>query len=227
MLTLLRGASKRAFLVSLVLSLSACAGSTGTYVPPATGVPPGYMEVAFDVAGPLKFTKYQYLFVLNTSGNGLTPEASAHQTNWQAYSFMLQASGNGGSPIARAIEFVKNPSNPKATPAFQPLITTPQQFAFTAKSGGAGTEFTILFQRSIFSNGLAPQPPVATTWLFNAFTVPSSGSGTIDSMGSCPSCFASPKLPIGEVFAQTIPAAQKHAIDPSAEIVSIAVANNP
>ncbi len=108
------------------------------------------MSVKFDVGGQFNFSSYQYWVVFNTSGNGLTPDTHPFQSNWNAYSSALEVAGVGGATFARAIQFVKNPSNPHAPPAFLPLITTPQQFQYTANSNGTGTEFSILFQRSIF-----------------------------------------------------------------------------
>ena len=151
------------------------------------GAPEGYMSVFFDVAQPFNFSNYQYWIVFNTSGNGLTPGTQPFLNNWAAYSEAIEVAGNGGSAFARAVQFVKNPSNPHIPPAFLTLYTTPQQLQFNVNSNGSGTEFNVIFQRSIFLGPLASPAPLAANWLFNGFTTQASVQNNlvfVDSMGA-------------------------------------------
>ena len=196
------------------------------------------MSVKFDVGGQFNFSSYQYWVVFNTSGNGLTPDTHPFQSNWNAYSSALEVAGVGGATFARAIQFVKNPSNPHAPPAFLPLITTPQQFQYTANSNGTGTEFSILFQRSIFNSILkspGPSPtPISPVWYFNAFTTQANPSNQlifIDSMGAggpVDPQWNSPPLDVRQCTDQTYYALSSGLqIDPPAQILSVEVGNNP
>ncbi len=195
------------------------------------------MSVKFDVAAQFNFSSYQYWVVFNTSGNGLTPDTHPFQSNWAAYSGALEIAGAGGATFARAIQFVKN-SNPHIPPAFVPVITTPQQFQYTANSNGTGTELTIIFQRSIFNSIIqspAPSPtPLANNWLFNAFTTQANNQNQlvyIDSMGAggpVDPQYNSPTLPTLQCFDDPLYALSSGLqIDPPAQIVSVEIANNP
>jgi hypothetical protein len=182
------------------------------------GIAPGYMKIKFDVAAPLKFSNYQYQVILNTTGSGKTPEAKS----WAGFSFGLETNRRSGVPSADAVAFIRN-KDPHLPPAQFIIAVTPRQFKFTANSNRAGTEFTILFQRSIFN---AFERLKSYTWLFNAFT--NSESGFVDSMGSCGSCFVSPNLSVHKAFDERIFASSKpKGIEPSAKIVSVEFANNP
>ncbi len=154
------------------------------------------MVVKFDVAAPFNFSNYQYWIVFNTTGNGLTPDTFPFNNNWAAYSAGIKVGGAGGATYAVVGQWVRN-TNPASPPTFLPLGTTPQQLQYTANSNGSGTEFTVLFQRQIFTP-IAPTPspadiaakrisvarqfaatpspsptptllPFATNWTFNAF----------------------------------------------------------
>ena len=150
-------------LVVTAFIVAAC-GRQVTPNPPdlgAGGAAPGFMSVKFDVAAPFNFSSYQYWVVFNTSGNGLTPDTHPFQSNWAAYDAALEVAGVGGATYARVIQFRKDPSNPHIPPQFLPVITTPQQFQYNANSNGTGTEFSIVFQRSVFipvSPGPSPTP---------------------------------------------------------------------
>jgi hypothetical protein len=198
------------------------------------GAPEGYMSVFFDVSGQFNFSNYQYWIVFNTSGNGLTPGTQPFLNNWAAYSEAIEVAGNGGSTFARAVQFVKNPTNPHIPPAFITLPTTPQQLQYNANSNGTGTEFNVIFQRSVFI-GVQPSPsPLAANWLYNAFTTQASVQNNlvfVDSMGAGgpnPPQYNSPALPTYTCFDQTNYALSSGLqIDPPADIVSTEVANNP
>jgi hypothetical protein len=182
-------------------------------------IAPGYMKVSFEVAAPLQFSKYQYAVIFNTTGSGKTPESNS----WAGYSFALQTNRQSGEPSAEAVAFVRS-RNPHVPPAQFVIGTTPRQFTFTAYSNGAKTQFTILFQRSIFD--AFERREKSSAWLFNAFS--NSKNGFVDSMGSCGSCFVSPKLSVDQAFDKTIMASKKpKGIEPSAKIVSVEFANNP
>jgi len=183
------------------------------------GIASGYMKIQFSVAGPLKFSAYQYQVILNTTGSGKTPEANS----WVGYSFALETNRQSGVPSAEAVAFIRN-DNPHVPPAQFVIGVTPRQFKFTASSNRAGTEFTIQFRRSIFNH--FERGMKSSTWLFNAFT--NSKSGFVDSMGSCGGCFVSPKLSVDKAFDEKILASSEpKGIEPSAKIVSVEFANNP
>jgi hypothetical protein len=197
------------------------------------GAPAGYMSVFFDVSQPFNFSNYQYWIVFNTSGNGLTPGTQPYLNNWAAYSAAIEVAGNGGSTFARAVQFVKN-QNTHIPPAFITLPTTPQQLQYNANSNGSGTEFNVIFQRSVFI-GVQPSPsPLAANWVYNAFTTQASVQNNlvfVDSMGAGgpnPPQYNSPALPTYTCFDQTNFALSSGLqIDPPAQIVSTEVANNP
>jgi hypothetical protein len=196
------------------------------------------MTVKFDVAGQFNFSSYQYWVIFNTSGNGKTPLTNPQQTNWAAFSSGTVTGGSGGATFANAVQFVKN-SNPVIPPVFFHLGPTPQQFQYIANSNGTGTEFSITFQRSIFSNVQAspsPSPsPLSPIWQFNAFVTQATLQNQLvflDSMGSggpTDVSFVSPQLDIRQCFDQTFFKQQdiNPPSDPSAQIVSIEIANNP
>lgn len=198
------------------------------------------MAAYFDVASPFTFSNYQYMFVFNTTGSGVTPSVQTLQTNWAGYSFALIALGNGATAYAKPVQFVKN-ANKNISPAWLPLGTTPQQFSFNPNNNGAGTEFSMLFKQSIFKGISSPSPgpsptssalPYARTWTFNAFVTQASSQGPwafYDSMGPggpVPPDFVSPTLCITEPFDNTYYAFFTPG-DPSAQIVSVEIANNP
>lgn len=138
---------------------------------------------------------------------------------------MLETGGKNNRPYATAIALIKNPAH--LPPEQVRIGTKPAQFSFTANSNGARTEFTILFQRSIFG-GIPHQLRVTKSWRFNAFSYDTSEHLIVDSMGRCAKCFTSPNLLVNEAFDKTIGASQKPSgIDPSAKIVSMGFTNNP
>ena len=208
------------------LLLAACGGS-GTALPAApgsNGVAPGYMRVAFTVAGRLDFSKYSYWVVLNTSGNGRTPEAGLDRVSWAAYSFAFKVDQVAGSPsFVQAIEFIKRPGVP---PAMLGLHPTPAQLQYVANGSASGGAFTITFARSLLSGHGAS---VSDAWLFNAYTLSvDSNVGVHDTMGRCSTCFVSPALDVDRVFDRTVPAqSNAEAIPAAARIVSVAFDNDP
>jgi hypothetical protein len=193
------------------------------------------MAVFFDTAAPFNFSNYQYMIVLNTTGSGVTPSTDTLQTNWAGWSFAMVARGNGVSSFAEPVEFVRSNQNPHVPPYWQILGTTPQQFSYNLNANGTGSEFSILAQRRIFNNP-SPSPSPSSTpsnvWTFNAFTTqPSQGQLVfVDSMGAggpIDPQFVSPKLCMTEPFDNTYYALDTQISDPSAEIVSVEIANNP
>ncbi|HVN69629.1 MAG TPA: hypothetical protein VMU38_08290 [Candidatus Binatia bacterium] len=228
------------FVIVLVTAfiVSAC-GRQVTPNPPGLGpggAPPGYMSVFFDTAAPFNFSNYQYLIVLNTTGSGVTPSTDTLQTNWAGYSFALVALGNGVSTYAEPIQFVRSNNNPHIPPAWLRLGTTPQQFSYNLDNNGTNTEFSMLVQKSIFkgipSPNPSPTPTPSNVWTFNAFVTQANGQGQwtfLDSMGAggpIDPQFVSPKLCMTEPFDNTYYAYYTPS-DPSAQIVSVEIANNP
>jgi hypothetical protein len=165
----------------------------------------------------------------------LTPDTQPFNNNWAAYSEGIEVVGNGGATSAHAFQFVKNSSNPHIPPHFQLLPTTPQQLQYNSDSNGSGTEFNVIFQRSIFLGIPQPSPsPLPANWTYNAFTTQANVQNNlsfVDSMGAGgpnPPQYASPVLPTYQCFDQTFfSLASGLQIDPPAEIVSVEIANNP
>lgn len=179
----------------------------------AGGAPPGFMSITFDVAGQLNFSSYDYWLVFNTDGtNGQTPSTQPQFNNWAGYSFAIEVGGTAGAgTYANAYQFVKN-SNPAIPPYAQVLGTTPTLLQYNPNSNGGGTEFTVIFSRSIFrgifvSPTPSPTPTPKTTptpkssgspsptpsptaapliWRFNAFTTQASQGNWVflDSLGT-------------------------------------------
>ena len=81
-------ASGLGFIAISAVALCVCAcGRQVVPNPPglgAGGAPPGYVALTFDVAAPFNFSNYEYMFVFNTSGSGVTPSTDTFQTNWAA-----------------------------------------------------------------------------------------------------------------------------------------------
>ncbi len=231
------------FVIVLVTAfIVAACGRQVTPNPPGLGpggAPPGYLNVFFDTASPFNFSQYQYMIVFNTSGNGLTPSTDTLQTNWAGYSFALIALGNGVSSFAEPIQFVRSNQNPHIPPAWLRLGTTPQQFSYNLDVNGTGSEFSILVKKSVLNGVASPSPSPSPTgtpsniWTFNAFSTQASSQGTwqfYDSMGAggpIDPQFVSPKLCMLQQFDNTYYAIFTGGQDPSAQIVSIEIANNP
>ena len=234
-------ALKRRHLFTLVLAAATLFVACGRQVTPnppglgAGGAPPGYIAFFFNAGGPFNFGKYQYMFVLNTTGSRVTPSTDTSQTNWAGYSFNLIALGNGGASSAEVVYLAHN-SNPHIPPRWLPLGTTPQTFSYNLNTNGTGTEFSMIAKRTIFNYNPSPSPsPTASPsnlWTFNAFVTQASGSGQwlfYDSMGfggPIDPQFVSPTLCMTEPFDNTYTALYP-AADPSGDIVSVEIANNP
>lgn len=193
------------------------------------------MAIFFNTAGAFNFSQYQYMVVLNTTGDGRTPSTDAIQTNWDGYSFAIVARGNGVSAFAQAIQFIRSNQNPHIPPGLLPLGTTPQTFSFNLDANGTATEYSILAQKRIFSATPGPSPtPTSNVWTFNAFTTQANQQGQwtfYDSMGAggpVDPQWNSPHLDMRTCFDNTYYALNTQGIqDPAAQIVSIEFANNP
>jgi hypothetical protein len=232
------------FLGTLVAALFAVAcGRQVTPNPPGLGpggAPPGYLSFIFDTMAPFNFSNYQYMFVVNTSGSGLTPSTDAVQTNWAGYSFALVARGNGISSFAQFVQLVPAKIG-KGPPGWVVLGTAPQLFSYNLNSNGTGTEFSLLVSHSVFDGIASPSPGASATptpasqWKFNAFTTqqgPSQGNWYfLDSMGAggpVDPQYVSPTLCVTEPFDQTFyPVSGFQPPDPSSQIASVEIANNP
>jgi hypothetical protein len=228
------------FVIVLVTAfIVAACGRQVTPNPPglgAGGAPPGYFSVFFDVASPFNFSQYQYMVVLNTTGSRVTPSTDTLQTNWNGYSYALIALGNGIATFAEPVAFLRN-SNPHISPAWVRLGTTPTLFSYNLNNNGSNTEFSILAKRSIFNAPPSPLPSPSATpsnvWTFNAFVAQASSQGVwyfYDSMGAggpVDPQFVSPVLCMSEPFDNTYYALNSQIQDPSAQIVTIQIANNP
>jgi len=186
------------------------------------------MSVKFDVAAKLDFSKYRYLIVLNTSGNGLTPETQPQRSDWLAYSYVIETDGKDKSSVAGVWQYLAFPECPTCVPAYIALLTTTAQFQYIPDSNGSGTEFSVVIDRAILSDTM----PFSTRWHFNAFTLRvasgSHESALVDSMGRCGSCFVSPVLPTTASFDRVIRAeGSAKAIPAAARIASVEFSNTP
>jgi hypothetical protein len=200
--------------------LTACGGASQSL--PGQGAAPiraGFMRATFHVAGPLDLARYRYEIVFNTSGDGLTPEFGQHGS-WAGYSDAIVATIAKNGAYAEVIQYVPN-RNPHIPPTQLHLGVTPTEFQFNANSDGTNAAFTVTFERSILN---ANNVKVTNSWQFNAATI--GKKGVADSMGSCATCFTSPKLNVSTMFDQTIDAAASSA-PPSARIVDVEFANQP
>jgi hypothetical protein len=200
------------------------------------GTLPGQMAVTFDVAAPFNFSSYQYWVIFDTTGDGKTPSTQPYVDKWAGYSSGIEVSGNGGSTYAAAYQFVKNPSQPHARPGFVRIITTPQQMQYLFNDSGAGSEFTVIFNRNIFTSiaNNPSQQPLARNWTYNAFTTQASTLGQLlflDSMGqggAGPPQYTSPWLNTWQCFDNPYTAYfTGQQLNPAAQITSVEIANNP
>ncbi len=178
------------------------------------------------------------MFVLNTTGSGVTPSTDTIQTNWNGYSFALIALGNGFSSYAEPVALIHN-SNPHIAPAWLRLGTTPQTFSYNLNNNGTGTEFSILAQRKIFNYNASPSPSPSPSsspsslWTFNAFVAQAQPGGQwyfLDSMGAggpTDPQFVSPILDMNQCFDNTYYALDSQIQDPASQIVTVEIANNP
>jgi hypothetical protein len=225
------------FFLGTTLAVGAC-GRQITPDPPnlgAGGAPPGFMSITFDVAGQMNFSNYQYWVVFNTTGtNGQTPSTFPSNNNWAGFAFAIEVGGAAGSGTsANAYEFQKN-SNSHIPPNLGPLGTTPALMQYNPDSNGTGTEFTVIFSRSIFRGDLATPAPVGQIWLFNAFTTQANTQGQwqcMDSMGNGGPIgpqYVSPTLNVSQSFDTTFYARYSDAqMDQGAQITQITLGNNP
>lgn len=228
------------FAFGFVLMLSVIAVACGRQVTPnppglgAGGAPPGYFAVFVNVAQPFNFTTYQYMLVLNTTGDRHTPSTDTYQTNWDGYSYAVVARGNGVSTFAQAIQFIRSNKNPHIPPAPFPIITTPQTFSYNLNQNGSGTEFEVLSQKRVFvSPGPSPTASPSNMWTFNAFVTQANTVGRwtfVDSMGQggpIDPQFVSPVLCMSEPFDNIYNARYSPPSNPSAQITTVEIANNP
>lgn len=229
---------QRVAFVSIIVAavgVAAC-GRQVTPNPPGLGpggAPPGYIGVFFNVAGTLNFSSYRYIVVFNTTGDGRTPSTDTLQTNWDGYSYAIAALGNGFATFAQAVQFRRSTINPHIPPVWFPLHTTPQLFSFNLNANGTGTEFSVLAQRRIFSSPGPSPSPTSNVWTFNGFVAQVNGSGEWlfnDSMGAggpTDPQWVSPKLCMTEPFDTVFNSLGFVPPDPSSQITTIEIANNP
>ena len=222
--------------VFVVAFIVAACGRQVTPNPPGLGpggAPPGYIAIHFDTAATFNFSKYQYMIVFNTTGNGITPSTDTIQTNWAGYSGMLMAYGNGAVSAAKFIKLLHVGHQP---PGWIFIGTTPQTLSYNPNSNGTGTEFSMLAQKQIFTVLTSPSPSSspASKWTFNAFTAQGNSGGQwqfFDSMGAggpIDPQWVSPTLCMTESFDNTYFALDTTTIpDPSAQIMSVEISNNP
>jgi hypothetical protein len=212
---------KRFGLAALVAGLAACASNSST-IPTRSQTPlqSGFMRVTVRVAGQLDFSTYQYGVTFNTTGSSLTPEFGNTDVDWKAYSATIESTSVEERPFVQVIRYISNPNDPHQPPQEVGVVATPSQLQFVEDTNTSA--FTVTFERSLAVYG-SGQP--ATTWRFNAYSRAS--NEVLDTMGSCPSCFKSPALPIATKFDQTIQSQGRSIVTPSARIVSVEFQNSP
>ena len=187
-----------AVVVAAMMMLSGCGRQvTGLNLPSGAIVPSGQALIRFETAGPLNPSRYSYLIVFNTSGNGQQPYSLGYNTdfkNWSAF-FILGGGSNfvsspglfqiyqdpaSGGPARFAINY------PTGTVSFQPTIPNA-----TAQFG-----FQIQFNRCLLdrpSPSATQQPPTNLTscmpykfiqspWNVSLFIV--DGNTPVDSLGT-------------------------------------------
>jgi hypothetical protein len=226
------------FFLGTTLAIGAC-GRQITPDPPtlgAGGAPSGFMSITFDVAGQLDFSDYQYWVVFNTTGtNGQTPTTIPWNNNWAGYSFAIEVGGAAGvGTDANVYQFVRSSKASGAQPSPLPVQTTPTLLQYNPDSNGAGTQFTVVFSRSLFRGILATPAPIGQIWLFNAFTTQANAQNEmqfVDSLGRggiTDPQWPSPQLDVSEAFDTTFTALNSgNQIAPSAQITQITLGNNP
>ncbi|HTU83139.1 MAG TPA: hypothetical protein VMF61_13475, partial [Candidatus Acidoferrales bacterium] len=210
----------------------------------AGGAPPGYLSIKFDVAAPFNFSNYEYWIVFNTIANGATPGTFPQNDNFLGYSTGVVVAGAGGGTYTASYQWLRSTACPNCAVQRVPFPATAQQLQYIADSNGSGTEFTILVSRSVFvpinasrSPGGSPAPrPYANTWTFNAFVTQGGLQGLpvfVDSMGAGGpndpqySC-CTPPLQVNTTFDNVYYALSGATqSDPSAQIVSVEIGNNP
>ncbi|HXM07370.1 MAG TPA: hypothetical protein VN936_07890, partial [Candidatus Acidoferrum sp.] len=163
-----------------------------------------------------------------------TPSTVPASNNWAGYSDGIEITGSGGGTSAAVYQFAKNASQPKAQPGFIQIKPVGQNFIYLPSSNGLNTQFTIIFSRSVFASILENPQPLATNWTFNAFTTQPNTQNQLtfeDSLGSGGKYdpqFVSPLLNTSQCF--DIPNYARYSglqLNPSGQIVSVEVANNP
>lgn len=155
-----------------------------------TGLNSGYMSVKFKVMAPLDFTNYSYVVVFNTTGTGVTPLPQGSITNFAGYSFALIVYGSGGQAAVQAVQYAR-PGPPSQAPVLYTLPTTPQQLILAPNDNGAGTEFTVTFQRQIFAGINVGAPSTSPSASASPTTTPSP-SPSPTSSGATPTPSPSP-----------------------------------
>jgi hypothetical protein len=200
----------------------------------AGGALPGQMSVTFSVAAPFDFSNFQYWLVFDTSGDLATPSTVPANNNWAGYSDGIEISGSGGATSAAVYQFAKNASQPKAQPAFLTILPVGQNFIYLPGSNGLDTQFTVVFDRSLFTSRVKNPQPLAKNWTFNAFTTQANVLNQLtfeDSLGSGGKNdpqFNSPVLDTSQCF--DIPNYARYSglqLNPAGQIVNVEVSNNP
>ena len=150
------------FVFVTALVVSACGRQVTPNRPGYGGGTPGYMTVKFNVQSPFNFASYRYVFIFNTTGDGITPYGNVLQTNYQGYSFALVVSSNGGGTAGvQAVQYIRQAGS--NTPLLANLNPSPVQLQFNPNSNGLGTQFTVTFARALFYGYVTPSPGPGTS----------------------------------------------------------------
>jgi hypothetical protein len=152
------------FVFVTALVVSACGRQVTPNRPGYGGGTPGYMTVKFNVQSPFNFASYRYVFVFNTTGDGITPYGNVLQTNYQGYSFALVVSSNGGGTAGvQAVQYIRQAGT--NVPILANLNPSAVQLQFNPNSNGLGTQFTVTFARALFYGYVTPSPGPALATL--------------------------------------------------------------
>jgi hypothetical protein len=153
------------------LAVSAC----GRQVTPdrvngtAAGLAPGFMSFTFTVGAPFDFTDYQYAMVFDTAGAtgdtsqaGVTPLPLGQNTNYAGYSFAIVVTSYGGLVQPELIQYIR-PLSSSNVPIANTCSVSAGQLQLLQNTNGLNTQFTVIFQRTIFDGCYTPTDGATAT----------------------------------------------------------------
>ena len=134
----------------------------------------GTMTLRFQVKGPLDFTKFRYVMLFNTTGNGMEPYANPI-TGILNYSFAWVVGGSGSIAGAKLLQYYPSPGAGNGLET-RLIVTPPQSFTLVTTSSVAPGEFTLTFNRALLN---APNPTGQSSspiWSINFLTTDLDGN---------------------------------------------------
>ena len=114
-----------------------------------------------NVQSPFNFASYRYVFVFNTTGDGIRPTATSCKPTIKA---KLRAGRGFERRRPAGIQADPHPSGGQQhAAALANLNPSPVQLQFNPNSNGLGTQFTITFARALFYGYVTPSPGPGTS----------------------------------------------------------------